>query len=111
MTHTNYDLALENADETLRCLLVVAEELPLGDLRDCAANYGFSQEMLDGLDKLMAAAAVLVLDGPDVIDAFAKAAGMRDGLTVREQAHQEERRASVAAYQDPNSLLNLFRGV
>ena len=72
---------------------------------DAAAN-GFSQEIRNSLDKLVAAASVLVYDGPEVIDAFAKAAGMYDELMRREQEREDRARAQNA---DPSSLINQLR--
>jgi hypothetical protein len=106
MTDTDYDDTLGWADECLLDLQQVADTLPLGYLQDYAAANGFSQEIRDGLDKLMAAACVLTYDGPDVIDAFAKAAGMYDELMRRERERKEQERAREA---DPNSMINQLR--
>ena len=98
--------AWSNVDECLRDFDHVAHGLPTGDMIDYASKNGLGQEVIDGLEKLGAAASVLAYEGPDVIWKFAKAAGMTDELVAREQQERDERSAIEA---DPNSLINMLR--
>ena len=83
----------------------LANGLPLGDLIDYATTNGFGQTIIEGLQKLSAAAGVLVFDGPEVVWDFANDAGMTDALVEREQQRQDE---AVARELDPNSLINVL---
>ena len=80
---------LDTLDEDLQFFSGLAYQCHLGYLQDYAEAYGFSREIRDGLDKLMAAACVLVYDGPDVIEAVAKAAGVYDEIIARDRERQE----------------------
>jgi hypothetical protein len=105
-TRTEREDAWSNVDECLRDIDHVANGLPTGDMIDYAGKNGLGQEVIDGLERLGAAAGVLVYEGPEVIWDFAKAAGMTDELVAREQRERDERRAREA---DPNSFINMLR--
>jgi hypothetical protein len=64
------------------------------------------EEVIDGLESLAQAAAILVNNGPDILWAFAKAAGISDEVT----AILDKRDArDKAIEEDPNSLINVMR--
>ena len=89
---TPYEDALFWADENLRDLAEMRYNLPLDALQEYA-EANLSQEICDSLDRLEAAACVLVYDGPEVIEAFARAAGVYDELMWREQEREDRARA------------------
>ena len=76
----------------------------IGSLIDEADDL--PEEVIDGLESLAQAAAILVNDGPDILWAFAKAAGISDEVA----AILDKRDArDKAIEEDPNSLINMMR--
>jgi hypothetical protein len=55
---------------------------------------------------MASASSTLVYEVPDTVWAFAKAAGMTDELTVREQEREAKHRAAI---EDPNGLFQIMR--
>jgi hypothetical protein len=72
---TAYEYTLEAVSECLQNITDLTNGLPLGDLIDYACKNGFPQMTIDGLDKLGAAACVLVNSGPEAVWDFVADAG------------------------------------
>ena len=105
-TPTEREDAWSNVDECLRDIDHLTYGFPTGDMLGYAHKNGLGQEVIEGLEKLGAAASVLAYEGPDVIWEFAKAAGMADELAAREQEARDRYRRQAA---DPNSLIYRLR--
>jgi hypothetical protein len=69
---------------------------------------GLSVAVIERLERMQRAAAVLLSDGADAIWGFANDAGMNDTLVAREQQRQDQRRRIQA---DSNSWLAWNRRV
>ena len=69
---------------------------------DYARENGLPVAVIERLDRIQRAAAVLLSDGPEAIWGFASDAGMTDALVAREQQRQDAHRR---IQQDPNSLV------
>jgi|SRR5271163_2226725 len=85
-----------------------ASHLPKGVLISSLIDEAddLPEEVIDGLESLAQAAAILVNNGPDILWAFAKAAGISDEVT----AILDKRDArDKAIEEDPNSLINVMR--
>lgn len=85
-----------------------AGQLPKGVLISSLIDVAdhLPEEVIDGLESLAQAVAILVNNGPDILWAFAKAAGISDEVT----AILDERDArDKAVKEDPNSLINMMR--
>ena len=71
-----------------------------------ARQKGLPEAIIARLEHIAEAAAKLVHHAPDAIWDFAKAAGMTDELTAREQEREDEHRAAV---EGPNGLFQILR--
>jgi hypothetical protein len=78
-------------------------KLPIGAMIDYASKNGLSVAVIERLERLRRAAAVLCSDGPDAIWGFANDVGMTDTLVAQEQQRQDERHR---IQEDPNSLVS-----
>ena len=101
--HTaDYEQGLSDAEECLGDIEELEWKFPIGAMIDYARNNGLSVAVIERLERIQRAAAVLCGDGPDAIWGFANDAGMTDTLVAREhQRHDEHRRIR----EDPNSLV------
>ena len=94
-------------DNVVECYGDIAElewKFPVGSLIDEADDL--PEEVIDGLESLAQAAAILVNDGPDILWAFAMAAGISDKVAaIRDERDAREK----AIAEDPNSLINMMR--
>ena len=102
-TPTERENAWSNVDECLRDIDHLTHGLPLSDMIDYARENGLGQAVIDGLEKLEAAACVLINEGPDVAADFARAVGMTDDLVARERDRHR------AARDDPKGLFQTMR--
>lgn len=85
-----------------------ASHLPQGVLISSLIDVAdhLPEEVIDGLESLAQAAAILVINGPDILWAFAKAAGISDEV----RAILDEQNARDKAIEEaPNSLINMMR--
>ena len=105
--HTaGYAQALSDAAECLGDIEELEWKFPIGTMIDYARENGLPVAVIERLDRIQRAAAVLCNDGPDAIWGFANDAGMTDTLVAREQQRQDERRR---IQEDPNSLVSMLR--
>jgi hypothetical protein len=101
--HTaDYEQALGDAEECLGDIEELEWKFPIGAMIDYASKNGLPEAVIERLERIQRAAAVLCGDGPDAIWAFANDAGMTDTLVAREQQRQDARRR---IREDPNSLV------
>ena len=104
--HTaDYEQALSDAEECLGDIAELGWKFPVGAMIDYACENGLSVAVIERLERIQLAAAVLCNDGPDAIWDFANDAGMTDTLLAREQRQDERRRIQ----DDPNSLVSMLR--
>ena len=102
--HTgDYEQALGDAEECLGDIEELEWRFPIGAMIDYARENGLSVAVIERLERIQRAAAVLCNDGPDAMWGFANDAGMTDTLVAREQQRQDERRRIE---EDPNSLVS-----
>jgi len=105
--HTaDYEQALSDAEECLGDIEDLEWKFAIGAMIDYARENGLSVAVIERLERIQRAAAVLCNDGPDAIWGFANDAGMTDTLLAREQQRQDERRR---IQEDPNSLVSMLR--
>ena len=105
--HTaDYEQALSDAEECLADMEELEWKFPIGAMIDYARENGLSVIVIERLERVQRAAAVLCNDGLDAIWGFANDAGMTDTLVAREQQRQHERRR---IREDPNSLVSMLR--
>ena len=101
-------------DNVVECYGDLAElewKFPVGSLIDEADHL--PEEVIDGLESLAQAAAILVNNGPDILWAFAKAAGISDEVEAildeqdaRDKAIEEDR-----LNEPPQQPLSRFESV
>jgi hypothetical protein len=100
--HTaDYEQALSDAEECLADIEELEWKFPLGAMINYGRENGLPVAVIEHLQRIQRAAAVLLSDGPDAIWGFANDAGMTDTLVAREQQRQDQRRR---IQEDPNSL-------
>jgi len=105
--HTaNYEQALSDAAEYLGDIEELKWKFPISTMIDYARENGLSVAVIERLERIQRAAAVLCNDGPDAIWGFANDAGMTDTLVAREQQRQDEHRR---IQEHPNSLVSMLR--
>ena len=105
--HTgDYEQALGDAEECLGDIEELEWKFPISTMIDYARENGLSAAVIERLERIQRAAAVLCNDGPDAIWGFANDAGMTDTLVAREQQRQDEHRR---IQEDPNSLVSMLR--
>src|SRR6478609_9347129 len=101
--HTaDYEQALSDAEKCLGDIEELEWKFPIGAMIDYARENGLSVAVIERLERIQRAAAVLCNDGPDAIWGFANDAGMADTLVAREQQRQDEHRR---IREDPHSLV------
>ena len=101
--HTaDYEQALSGAEECLGDIEELERKFPIGALIDYASENAVSAAVIERLERMQRAAAVLLSDGPEAIWGFASDAGMTDTLVAREQQRQDAHRR---IQEDPNSLV------
>jgi len=101
--HTaDYAQALSDAEECLGDIEELEWKFPISTMIDYARENGLSAAVIERLERIQRAAAVLCNDGPDAIWGFANDAGMADTLVAREQQRQDEHRR---IREDPHSLV------
>jgi hypothetical protein len=89
--HTaDYEQALSDAEECLGDIEELEWKFPIGAMIDYASEKGLSVAVIERLERLRRAAAVLCSDGPDAIWGFANDAGMTDTLVAREQHEHDD---------------------
>ena len=103
---TDYEQTLDDAQECLGDIAELAWKFPISSMIDYARQNGLPEAIIARLEDMVEAAAKLVHRAPDAIWDFAKAAGMTDELTAREQEREDEHRAAV---EDPNGLFQMRR--
>ena len=106
--HTeDWEQALDDANECLGDIKELSWKFPTGALIDYAHRNGLSASVIEDLEKLGTAAAVLVCgEGEEGIWNFAREAGMTDELTAWVQDEEEALRRFE---EDPNSLISKLR--
>jgi hypothetical protein len=102
----DYGQLVSDAEECLGDMEELEWKLPIGAMIDYASENGLSAAVIERLERIQRAAAVLCNDGPEAIWGFANDAGMTDTLVAREQQRQAERRG---IQDDPNSLVSKLR--
>src|SRR6185436_5039012 len=91
--HTaDYEQALSDAEECLGDIEELEWKFPIGALIGYASENGLSVAVIEHLERIQRAAAILCSDGPHAIWGFANDAGMTDKLVAQEQQRQDERR-------------------
>ena len=100
-----YEHALSDAEECLGDIEELEWKFPISTMIDYARENGLSAAVIERLERIQRAAAVLCNDGPDAVWDFANDAGMTDTLLAREQRQDERRRIQ----EDPNSLVSMLR--
>jgi hypothetical protein len=103
---TDYEQTLDDAQECLGDIAELAWKFPISSMIDYARQSGLPEAIIARLEDIAEAAAKLVHHAPDAIWDFAKAAGMTDELTAREQEREDEHRAAV---EGPNGLFQIMR--
>ena len=82
--HTaDYEQSLGDAEECLDDIEELEWKFPIGAMIDYARENGLSAAVIERLERIQRAAAVLCNDGPDAIWGFANDAGMTDTLVAR----------------------------
>ena len=85
----DYEQALSGAEECLGDIEELERKFPIGAMIDYASENAVSAAVIERLERMQRAAAVLLSDGPEAIWGFASDAGMTDTLVAREQQRQE----------------------
>ena len=98
----DYAQALSDAEECLGDIEDLEWKFAIGAMIDYARENGLSVAVIERLERIQRAAAVLCNDGPDAIWGFANDAGMADTLVAREQQRQDAHRR---VQEDPNNLV------
>jgi hypothetical protein len=102
----DYEQALDDAQSCIRDIEELEWRFPIGDLIDYAQENAIPEAVIARLVDMASASSALVYEVPDAVWAFAKAAGMTDELTVREQEREAQHRAAI---EDPNGLFQIMR--
>jgi hypothetical protein len=98
----DYEQALSDAEECLGDMEELEWKFPIGAMIDYASKNSLSVVVIERLERIQRAAALLCNDGPDAIWGFANDADMTDTLVAREQQRQDEHRR---IQEDHNSLV------
>jgi hypothetical protein len=95
----------DSIDNVVECFGDIAELAGKFPIRSLVEDEHLPQEVKDDLEKLAQAAAVMVVEGPDILWAFAKVRGLADDVRA---ILDEQSAARQAVRADPNSLISMI---